>query len=259
MKRFIQVTAFILALAFIPFIAYADRLDDSTLLSFYADSVIFGDSRLQAFRRYVQQMRKTDETFLKTLAIAPAESISLYAASMGISSDAVGFTYRGGGTMYSIAERVHARKVFIMLGLNDPVGIKADKAVAWIIKIINWMGKVVPDAEVYFFSETPVTKKYGVKKNRPNYQTQLDAYNEILKETCEQNGGHYIGMAEAFKGEDNYLKEEYSTDKICHLNNDGVAVWIQCMKDYAQEQYDLGLWDPYAKEEETAEPADNAE
>ena len=31
------------------------------------------------------------------------------------------------------------------------------------------------------------------------------------------------------------------------LNSDGVGVWIQCMKDYAQKQFDLGLWDPYAE------------
>ena len=77
----------------------------------------------------------------------------------------------------------------------------------------------------------------------------LQENNAMLKETCEKNGAHYIEIAEALKGEDNLLRMDYSNDKVCHLNEDGIAVWIQCMKDYAQEQYDLGLWDPFAEEE----------
>ena len=101
----------------------------------------------------------------------------------------------------------------------------------------------------YFFSETPVTENFATEKARPEYQDQLDVYNPMLKEVCEKNGAHYIEIAEALKGEDNLLRLEYSNDKVCHLNEDGIAVWIQCMKDYAQEQYDLGLWDPFADAE----------
>ena len=105
------------------------------------------------------------------------------------------------------------------------------------------MKKYVPDAVVYFFSETPVTVNFAEEKKRPKYQEQLDVYNAMLKEYCESNGAHYIEIAEALKGKDNFLKLDYSNDKVCHLNEKGIAVWIQSMKDYARQQYELGLWD----------------
>ena len=68
---------------------------------------------------------------------------------------------------------------------------------------------------------------------------------EYLKELCESTGGGYIDIAEALKDENNYLLEEYSSDKICHISDEGLVIWIERMKDYAQEQYDAGLWDPF--------------
>lgn len=248
MKHFIRLIAFFLVLACIPF-ASAERLDDSTLLSFYDDSAFFGDSRMEAFKRYVDSIQQEDETFLGKAKIVAAGSISLYAASKNAPSGEFLFYYSGRQlSMYGIAERLQPRKIFIMLGLNDPVAAKPDKGISYVETILTRMKEeFVPDSVVYFFSETPVTENFAEEKERPGYQDQLDDYNQLLKETCEKHGAHYIEIAEALKGEDNYLKLDYSNDKICHLNDDGNAVWIQCMKDYAQQQYDLGLWDPFAE------------
>ena len=100
------------------------------------------------------------------------------------------------------------------------------------------------------------TENFAVEKERPEYQDQLDVYNALLKETCEKNGARYVELAESLKGEDNLLRLDYSNDKVCHLNDDGIAVWIQVLKDYAQEQYELGLWDPF---EGTGPETDTAE
>ncbi len=259
MKRFVRLIAIFLVFACIPF-ASADRLDDSTLLSFYDDSVFFGDSRMEAFKRYVDDIQQTDETFLGKTKIVAAGSISLYAASKNAPSGDFLFYYAGRPlSMYGIAQKLNPRKIFIMLGLNDPVAAKPDKGLSYVETILTRMREeFVPDAVIYFFSETPVTENYATEKERPEYQDQLDVYNVLLKETCEKNGAHYIEIAEALKGEDNLLKLDYSNDKICHLNEDGIAVWIECMKDYAQQQYDLGLWDPFA-EPETATRTDLGE
>ena len=250
MKHFVRLIAFILVFACIPF-AFAERLDDSTLLSFYDDSVFFGDSRMEAFKHYVDAMKQEDETFLGKTTIVGAGSISLYAASKNAPSGDFLFYYRGRQlSMYGIAEKIQPRRIFILLGLNDPVAAKPEKRISYVEVILTRMKEeFVPNSVVYFFSETPVTENFATEKERPEYQDQLDVYNAMLKETCEKNGAHYIEIAEALKGEDNLLRMDYSNDKVCHLNEDGIAVWIQCMKDYAQEQYDLGLWDPFAEEE----------
>ena len=80
----------------------------------------------------------------------------------------------------------------------------------------------------------------------------------MLKETCEANSARYIDIAKALKGEDNFLKLEYSNDKVCHLSDEGNAALIEALKDYAQEQYDLGLWTPDAAET-AAEETDQKE
>ena len=241
MKHFVRLIAFILVFACIPF-AFAERLDDSTLLSFYDDSVFFGDSRMEAFKHYVDAMKQEDKTFLGKTTIVGAGSISLYAASKNAPSGDFLFYYRGRQlSMYGIAEKIQPRRIFILLGLNDPVAAKPEKSISYVEVILTRMKEE--------FVPNSVTENFATEKERPEYQDQLDVYNAMLKETCEKNGAHYIEIAEALKGEDNLLRLDYSNDKVCHLNEDGIAVWIQCMKDYAQEQYDLGLWDPFAEEE----------
>lgn len=257
MRHLIRLIAFFLVLACIPF-AFAEntesreRLDDSVLLSFYDNSVFFGDSRMENFRRYVDDVKQKDSSFLGKAKIICTGSISLQAASKNFPLGDYQFSYAGRklsmyGVAQKIAEKSTLQKVFIMVGLNDPIAAKPDKGIGYVGDIITRMKKYVPDAVVYFFSETPVTVNFAEEKKRPKYQEQLDVYNAMLKEYCESNGAHYIEIAEALKGKDNFLKLDYSNDKVCHLNEKGIAVWIQSMKDYARQQYELGLWDPSAE------------
>lgn len=253
MKHLVRVIAFFLLFSFIVPFAYAEKLDDKVLLSYFDDSVIFGDSRMESFKRFVDGIRQTDESFLDKTKIVPAGSISLYAASRTYPSGDFLFYYHGRQlTMYGIADRIQPRKVFVMLGLNDPVAVKIDKALSWVEDIIHKMNETVPDAEVCFISETPVTENFDSEKKVEGYQVSLDEYNKRLKETCEKNGAHFVDIAHALKGEDNFLKLDYSNDKVCHLSEEGNAALLQALKDYVQEQYDLGLWSPGAAETEPA-------
>ncbi len=257
MKRLIACVLLLICLA--P-MAMAERLDDEVLLSYYDDSVFFGDSIMQAFRRYRSAVRQTDPDFLDGTEVVCTASISLYAGSRRYLMGDFHFSYRGSEkTMYAIAKQTGAKKAFVLLGLNDPVGIKIDKAMGWIEDIIRNMAELSPGTEVYFFSETPVTPKFCSEKKRPNYQELLNDYNRRLRETCEANGAHYIEISEPLKDETGYLNPLYSSDQRCHFSDDGVRVWIECMKDYAQEQYDLGLWNPFAAEEPASAEAASGE
>lgn len=253
MKRVIALVLLFVCLA--P-TAWAERLDDSVLLSYYDNSIFFGDSIMQGFRRYRSNIRQTDEDFLTDMNVICTASISLYAGSRRNLYGEYHFRYRGvDKSMYQITKELQPDKIFILLGLNDPVGIKIEKAITWIEYILTHMPTYAPDTEVYFFSLTPVTPTYCRQKSRPKYQEQVDQYNQRLRETCEAMGAGYVEIAEYLKGEDGYLKAEYSSDNVCHLSDEGVAVWIQAMCDYAQSQYDLGLWMPVLDAEDAAQPA----
>ena len=248
MKRWIAGILVLLCLA--P-LAAAEQPDDEFLLSFYNDSVFFGDSITKALRRYRSAVRQTDPDFMPSTDIICTDCISLFAGSRTRLTGDYHFQYRGReSTMYDITAQIGPKKVFILLGLNDPAGSKIEKAIGWVEDIIRIMAERFPETEVYFFSNTPVALYYCREKNRPDYPAQVNEYNARLKETCEAKGAHYVEIAEPMKDENGYLNLNYSSDDRCHLSDEGVKVWIECLKDYAREQYELGLWDPFAVPEE---------
>lgn len=224
-------------------VAAATRLPDKVLLTYYDNSIFFGDSIMQGFRRYRSNIRQSDPTFLEGVTVMATSSISLYDASRVNPKGT--FLHRGvQKTMYSITREVKPDRIFILLGLNDVVGIKIDKAITWVEYIVKNMPDYAPDTEIYFFSQTPVTPYYCKKRSRPNYPEQIDQYNQRLQETCEALGVHYVDICTALKDEEGYLNEAYTSDGDCHLSDAGVAAWVQVLCDYAQAQYDQGLWTP---------------
>lgn len=250
LKRFTRLIAFLLVLACLPFAA-AERLDDKVLLSYFDDSAFFSDSRGDSLMHYVNSIRQTDPSFLQGMKLITVGSISLYMASRKFNTGPFQFKYRNRKlALHGIVDKMQPKKVFVLLGLNDPVGAKPEKAVDWAETIIKNVRETKPDTIIHFLSETPVTENYDREKEREGYQASLDHYNELLKAVCEKNDALYINVADALKGEDNYLKLDYSNDKVCHLSEEGNTVLIEALKDFAQERYDLGLWDPFAEETE---------
>ena len=71
-----------------------------------------------------------------------------------------------------------------------------------------------------------------------------DAYNEALRQECEDRQVSYIDIAAPLKDEEGYLPDAYSSDGKYHLNGTGLEIWFQTLMDYAQQQYDLALWAP---------------
>lgn len=222
-----------------------NRLPDDVLLSYYENSIFFGDSIMNGLRRYRSNIRQTDEDFMEGVTVLATTSISLYHASRRFSNENGTFLHRGARkNMYDITKDLKPDKIFILLGLNDEVGLKIEKAITWVEYILEHMPEYAPDTEIYFFSQTPVTPFYCRKRECPDYPAQVDQYNRRLQEVCEQNGAHYIEIAAPLKNEENYLDPLYTIDGDCHLNDDGTKIWIQCLCDYAQAQYDQGLWTP---------------
>ena len=257
MKRLI---ALILCLLLCCPLVRAERLADERLLSYYDDCLFIGDSIMQGFVRYRSAMRESDPSFLENLTVVCTSSISLYTASRHVMDKDSHFLYRGMKcTMYDIVKLLKPRCVFILLGLNDPVGIKIAKAMQWVEYIIVSMPDYSRNTDVCFFSHTPVTETYCLTKKREGYQDRINEYNSQLREICSRLGAAYVEIAEPFKDENGYLSAAYTSDNICHLNDDGIALWIQTLMNYAQSQYDAGFWTPGTAEAPEAEAGEHAE
>ena len=227
--------------------AEEDVPDDRALLSYYDDSVFFGDSITGMFASHIKKLQRKDDWLLDRARFFSTVGISLYSASrIAVYGEVNHFTFHGGPmSMYDIAYQTKAKKVFILLGMNDPIALRINRGIGWVKKIIRTMTKKVPGVQVHFFSVTPVISEYAEEYHQPRFQEKQDEYNRRLKEACEENGAFYIEIAEALKDADNYLKAEYANGKgTIHLSPEGMDVWVQCLKDFALEQYRLGLWSP---------------
>ena len=73
MKRIALLVVSILLFSFLAPLACAEKLDDSVLLSYYDDCVLFGDSRMEALKRYCSAVRQSDESFLRKTTITYSE------------------------------------------------------------------------------------------------------------------------------------------------------------------------------------------
>ena len=221
----------------------AERLSQNQLISYYKGSVFIGDSITAQLLVYVRERQKDDPKFFEGVKFMTAQSYSLYTASRkNLLSGAANLKYQGSEMpMCRILQKMNPPRALILLGVNDYIGETIEKGVGYCERILDLCADFAPDTEIIFQSLTPVTTSFCRKKD---YRTLWDQYNEALKAMCDERGAAYIDIATRLKNEDGYLDKNFSNDGKYHLNPKGLQMWIDALLDYAQEQYDKGLWTP---------------
>lgn len=121
-----------------------------------------------------------------------------------------------------------AKRVFIMLGLND-IGFGINFTMKNWDTLINNIRSKCPDIEIYIQSGTPVW--IGGEKAGVNNEN-MDKYNVRLEQFCQDNGCYFVNVAEVMKDDQGGLKTEYTSDKYVHLNYTGIRAWIAYLKAY---------------------------
>ncbi len=123
-----------------------------------------------------------------------------------------------------------AKKVFIMLGMNDIGLYGIDKTIEhWGIMLGNIRSKC-PDIQIYIQSMTPVWTG-GEKGGLTN--SNVDAYNIKLQAFAQANGCGYIDLAPYMKDSTGGLATAYCSDSYVHLSTEGAKAWIAVLKAYA--------------------------
>lgn len=222
---------------------FGEELTEKQLLSYYENCLFVGDSITRDLRFYVLNQRKTDPDYMKGVDFKAADSYHLYIASRKyLQQSAVNLVYHG--TEMPLCEIVgytKPKRVLILLGVNDYIGKEIGKGIGYCERIVDLIADSSPDTQVIFQSLTPVTPRFCRKAD---YRTMWDEYNAALEEMCREKGAGYIDIASRLKDEEGYLAAEYSQGDGYHLNPAGIALWVDALKDYAQAQYDAGLWTP---------------
>lgn len=239
-----RIGALVLCLLALGGAAGAERLSDQQLMSYYHNSVVVGDSIPRMLRNYIAGRQETDPAFFEGMRFFTYYSYMLRSAAREEPvEEEVNLVLKGADySLCQLMNELQPDKVFVLAGLNDKIGEKIDKGMEYVAEIMRLMAQYAPETKVYFFSLTPVT--YRVAEERPKLPEQWNEYNARLRQKCGEVGALYVEIAEPLKNEDGLLPMALSHDGQYHLNDEGNAVWVQALLDYAQSRYDAGLWSP---------------
>lgn len=120
-----------------------------------------------------------------------------------------------------------AKKVFIMLGMNDIGYVPMDECMAnWATLIKNIRAKN-PKIQIFIQSGTPI---YIGGQTGSLTNAKMDEYNINLKKFAKANDCRYIDVATPMKDVNNGLKLEYCSDNYVHMSDAGCELWAVTLK-----------------------------
>ena len=187
----------------------------------FDDAAFIGDSVTLKLRNYVMQNSALGKaTFLCAGSFSVEHAVSY----------TLNVTYQGNEEKVQDAvAKCGAKKIFIMLGMNDIAPYGIDNTIEKWDKLIDNIKSQTPDAQFYLQSVTPIVAgKEGKKLTNAN----VDLYNEALKTYAQEKGYIYVDVATQLKDADGSLKTEYCSDpdgQGIHLTDPACQLWIESL------------------------------
>lgn len=128
------------------------------------------------------------------------------------------------------AAAIGAKKIFIMLGMNDIGLYGVDGAVDGMKIITERIQKACPDAVIYIQSVTPMLVDSQLTDLN---NTTIAEFNEKVKPICQERGYKYLDVASALDDGNGNLVYEYCGDPDAmglHFSDEGCKVWADYLK-----------------------------
>lgn len=197
--------------------------------SYFDDAVFIGDSVSLKLNLYVTKNRQNNPTLLGKAQFLTAGSMGSGNALQPVSEDSIHPLYNG--EKMSLADSVAAsgaKKVYIMLGMNDLAVYGVDGAVANMETLLNGILEKTPDAKIFIETATPLVKAKSIETNKLN-NTNVHLYNEKLAELCAKNGWYLVDISSAVQDSEGNLNASYCSDPDdmgIHFTDEGCKVWI---------------------------------
>lgn len=194
--------------------------------SFFDDAVFIGDSVSVKLASY-----QSSTHALGNAQFYAASSLSAANSLWEVSSKSVHPKYNGQKTLVEDCVKYSgAKKVFIMLGMND-IGIYSfDKSIANYKELVARILAKSPDVEIYIQSMTPMTSISTRADSKLN-NTNIKLYNQRLKQMCDEMGWHYLDVASAlYDSTGTFLPQEYCSDPVymgLHMSDKGCEKWVE--------------------------------
>lgn len=199
--------------------------------SWFDDAVFIGDSVSLKLNYYVTKQRRSDSGYMGTAQFLTSGSLGSGNALWEVSSQSVHPTYQG--KKMKLEESVPltgAKKVYIMLGMNDVGMYGPEKSAANLETLLDKIQAKAPGVTFYVQSATPMYK--GAEKKALN-NTTLTEYNRLVKELCIRRGWHYVDVASVLQDGEGYLPAAYCSDPQgmgIHFTDTACQVWINYLR-----------------------------
>ena len=198
--------------------------------SYFDDAVFIGDSVSLKLQYYVRDKRKSEEGFLGKAQFLTAGSFSYINALTSVTEESVHPSYQGTKMLLENAVAAcGAKKLYIMLGMNDIAGGNYDNTLRNLSLVISRILEKAPDVTFYFESVTP---RMADSQTRKLNNEIIRTYNQKLQEYCEENGYYYVDVYSVLCDEEGNLPSRFCSDPVStggmgiHFTNEACAVWI---------------------------------
>lgn len=211
-------------------------VNNPTDASFFDDAVFVGDSVSLGLNYYVSDQRNYGEC-LGQAKFLTSGSLGSGHAVAAVSSESLHPTYRGEKRRIEDSIAVmQAKKVFIMLGMNDIALYGIDKSLENYKELVDCIIEKNPGIQIYAQSCTPMAQ--GCERSMLNNRS-IKKYNTALQTLCTQNGWNYVDVHSVVTDADGFLRSDYCSDPSSmgiHFTPTGCAAWVNYLLNYVNNR-----------------------
>ncbi len=182
--------------------------------TYFANALFVGDSLTVGFQNYAD--------------LPQAQYLCSTALSIGglSSVDAP-----GGGSMMDQLLQTDAKKIYIMLGINE--WIHPENKEVFLNKyqnLIQTVKQAHPDAYLYIQGMLPVSRSKDREGKMQN--AVISDFNQSLEQLAKENQAYYLEVGQAVADSDGFLPEDSTVDGV-HLKQEGYQKWLSYLKCHA--------------------------
>lgn len=195
--------------------------------SHFEDAVLIGDSVTLKLKNFVTKQRQSLPEYFGGGQFLTSGSLGSGNALWEVSSKSVHPAYQGEKMLLEESVPLTgAKKIYMMLGINDIAVYGLEGAVENYKLLMDRILEAVPDAQFYIQSATPIVE--GAETGGLTNEN-LEKYNLLLKEMCEERGLRFVDVASVMKDENGCLIRDYCSDPDgmgIHLMDDACKLWL---------------------------------
>lgn len=206
--------------------------------SWFDGALFVGDSIMEGVRQYVVKARKNGPLLGSAQFLTATTGISL--ADLLGEGDGDRFRYGTvSGDLSAVAKSMEAKKLILLLGLNDLAGTadSVEQTAERYIRLLE--GLRAEGFDLLVLLNPPKVASTWLPQyaaNRDFGNRRIDAFVTALTEALEQNGYPYADTHAALSDDRGYLPDAWCRDGYVHLNDTGAAALVDAVYEYLKNQ-----------------------